>query len=51
MAYTWVVWLNFSHEVETRCQFRLQLPEGLTETGGYASKMAHSHTWQVSAGC
>lgn len=25
--------------------------EGLTGTGGYASKMALSHGWQVSSGC
>lgn len=29
----------------------LQLPEGLTEAGGYTPKMAHTHGWQVGGGC
>ena len=37
--------------LQSRCQPGLQFSEDLSEAGGFASKVAHLHVWQVSVGC
>lgn len=42
---------GFLRKLQSGCQLGLQSSEGWSGTGGSISKAAHSHTWQVNAGC